>query len=429
MKTLKVTLKQHTPLIHFQHDQYGATLRASEVKPKLDRFIIEKLGGGIYDNVKAQVKNTYPQLFIPKEGVFALNYKLKISSDIVKEYLIASYLSEKDKTTLRNLDINYLDNTPYFAQEKQNKEIVYTRNIEFWNNIGSKGVMLENIILRVSSNNNIIEIIARHIQSFFLYENFGNRQNKGFGCFEVTGIFSDSSEKSQKLQNNEYLLRQNFFFCYKKDLHSNDLNTIFSTINNDYKLLKSGRNRPYAKSKLMLYFLKDINEYGYRMRWEKAFFKDNIDDVYQKDDHDNYYLQSNRNVNTQYAENDRFYYIRALLGVANQYEFLLQNPPEPNKKLVISVNGDDSGVERFKSPIIFKVMNGCIYLAGNQIDSNILNKRFKYYVTIQSDPSWKNDPIEDSLRTPSSFDLKDFLRWAMRDKTNNASLGYKSLSL
>ena len=44
MKTLTVTLKQHTPLIHFQHDQYGATLRASEVKPKLDKFILTKLG-------------------------------------------------------------------------------------------------------------------------------------------------------------------------------------------------------------------------------------------------------------------------------------------------------------------------------------------------------------------------------------------------
>ena len=44
MHTLKVTLKQHTPLIHFQHDQEGATLRASEVKPKLDRFILTRLG-------------------------------------------------------------------------------------------------------------------------------------------------------------------------------------------------------------------------------------------------------------------------------------------------------------------------------------------------------------------------------------------------
>lgn len=449
MKTLKVTLKQHTPLIHFQHDQYGATLRASEVKPKLDEFIISREFGNSYENCKHYLlgykystKKSETEREIDEinlnEGLKqkfetsnyrALNYKLKISSDIVDEYLIASYLSERDKVTLRNMGINYLENTPYFAQEKQNKDIVSTRNIVSWNNIGSKGVMLDNINLIVSSNNNIIGIIARHIQSFFLYENFGNRQNKGFGCFEVTGIFSGGSERTQELRANEYLLRQNFLFCYKKNLQSNDLNTIFSTINNDYKLLKSGRNRPYAKSKLMLYFLKDVNEYGYRMRWEKAFFKDNVDDVYQKDDHDNYYLQSNRNAATQYEENDRFYYIRALLGVANQYEFLLQNPPEPNKKLVISVDGDDSGVNRFKSPIIFKVLNGCIYLAGNQIDPDILNKRFKYYVTIQSDISWRNDPIESPLRTPSTFDLKKFIQWAMRDNTNNASLGYESLSL
>ncbi|MEL7223220.1 MAG: hypothetical protein AAGJ93_17980, partial [Bacteroidota bacterium] len=34
-------LKQHTPLIHFQHEQSGATLRATEVKAKLDRFILD----------------------------------------------------------------------------------------------------------------------------------------------------------------------------------------------------------------------------------------------------------------------------------------------------------------------------------------------------------------------------------------------------
>jgi len=36
MYKLEFTLKQHTPIIHFQHDQDGATLRATEVKPKLD---------------------------------------------------------------------------------------------------------------------------------------------------------------------------------------------------------------------------------------------------------------------------------------------------------------------------------------------------------------------------------------------------------
>ena len=48
MHKLEIKLKQHTPMIHFQHDQEGATLRASEVKPKLDRFILTRLGNGDY---------------------------------------------------------------------------------------------------------------------------------------------------------------------------------------------------------------------------------------------------------------------------------------------------------------------------------------------------------------------------------------------
>lgn len=49
MKTLKVTLKQHTPLIHFQHDQYGATLRASEFKPRFDKYLTQTIERGNYD--------------------------------------------------------------------------------------------------------------------------------------------------------------------------------------------------------------------------------------------------------------------------------------------------------------------------------------------------------------------------------------------
>ena len=41
MPKLTVKLKQHTPLIHFQAEQDGATLRATELKPKLDKFLVE----------------------------------------------------------------------------------------------------------------------------------------------------------------------------------------------------------------------------------------------------------------------------------------------------------------------------------------------------------------------------------------------------
>ncbi len=63
------TLKQHTPIIHFQPEQSGATLRATELKPKLDRFLIEKV-----DNLP--IKTT-------KDGKRRyLDYKVKIEPNL-----------------------------------------------------------------------------------------------------------------------------------------------------------------------------------------------------------------------------------------------------------------------------------------------------------------------------------------------------------
>ena len=44
MYKLEFELEQHTPIIHFQARDAGATLRASEVKPKLDKFILTQIG-------------------------------------------------------------------------------------------------------------------------------------------------------------------------------------------------------------------------------------------------------------------------------------------------------------------------------------------------------------------------------------------------
>ena len=61
-------LKAHTPLIHFQYNQSGATLRATEVKPKLDRFLLDKL------------KNRKIPSYWFVEKTKALNYKLHIEA-------------------------------------------------------------------------------------------------------------------------------------------------------------------------------------------------------------------------------------------------------------------------------------------------------------------------------------------------------------
>ena len=72
---VEFTLKQHTPIIHFQSDQVGATLRATELKPKFDRFLINY----VFKNDKKQ----YQEYLIDKDKN-ALNYKVKIEQDISK---------------------------------------------------------------------------------------------------------------------------------------------------------------------------------------------------------------------------------------------------------------------------------------------------------------------------------------------------------
>ena len=78
MNTLTIRLKQHTPLIHFQHDQEGATLRASEVKPKLDKYILTQLGGGDYEKGKAEAKSK--GWLVGKGEHYALDYKMRIEA-------------------------------------------------------------------------------------------------------------------------------------------------------------------------------------------------------------------------------------------------------------------------------------------------------------------------------------------------------------
>ena len=178
-------------------------------------------------------------------------------------------------------------------------------------------------------------------------------------------------------------------------------------------MLKSGKSRPYAKSKLMLYGLES------NKRWDKKFFKKQVNEEFDNEDGDPYVLlDKHNNMDRKKNNNESYYYLRALLGLAGQYEFLLENPPgdDNRNKLIISVDGGE--VERFKSPIFFKVINNILYLAANPISPEILNKQFNFYVNIQGDDGYENEQI-DVLSTPSQFDLIGFLDFAMSDRTLN----------
>lgn len=401
MEKITVTLKQHTPLIHFQHEQDGATLRASEVKPKLDKFIINKLGN---EDSSAKKEN------------HSLQYKVKIVKDKIgesKQYMIASYLNDKNIVQLNNRGIQVISNSPYFAQESENKNVISHRTD--WNKVSKKGLYfsghIEVTITIFHKLDTITNALKNYIQDFFIVHNFGTRQSKGFGSFSVSKIVHTSDagiEANIQLKSIEQILKNNYIFVYKKEILP-DFNTIFSTINNDYKLIKSGTSRPYSKSKLMLYF----NRSG--IRWEKKFIKCFFTDAYEDKKGDCYILKSSRAPNyTNGDEELNYMYVRALLGLAEQYEFLLENPPlEDNRnKLIVKIKSDS--IQRYQSPLLYKVYDEAIFLVGNDVHEQMKGASFSLLVNIQEDLGYKDDLLGNtSLVTPLSFSLPEFMHFAL----------------
>lgn len=173
MKTLKVTLKQHTPLIHFQHEQDGATLRASEVKPKLDRFLLGKLGGGDYSDGIKDAKNR--GWLIGKGEHPALDYKLKI---IPEGKIVGMSLQKKQgpvdqKWTTEDFPLLLAN----MGERNSNDELV---NFSMY-----KSVIIH---LTCIKKEDLYKELMEQFPYFIANTNFGQRSNKGFGSFTIEYI-------------------------------------------------------------------------------------------------------------------------------------------------------------------------------------------------------------------------------------------------
>ena len=195
MKALKVTLKQHTPLIHFQHDQYGATLRASEVKPKLDRFILTKLGKGNYELGCEEAKEK--GWLIGKGTHPALNYKIQVHPKDKIDLSLQNKINREKKHTTEDF--------PLLLANMGGRDSVD----ELVNFSMYKTVYLEIFTLK----DNLCEKMKNYIPFFFAKTNFGQRSNKGFGCFTVTYMDDDQGKVSvNTFGDNPYIIPENTWY-------------------------------------------------------------------------------------------------------------------------------------------------------------------------------------------------------------------------
>lgn len=433
---LTFTLKQHTPIIHFQHDQEGATLRATEVKPKLDRFILTKLGDGNYQaGVEAARRANY---LVGKHN--ALDYKISFSThgEQIKFLPLPLGLSsrnnpDREKNLVAylleqfDMEVTVLEPTLYFANSDKIKFRGQNvdENLSKFEDIKYALQQTEPIQGSVRTLNiGLAGLVRNALTEFFLCNNFGTRQNKGFGSFTVDPITGLPRNASPTL---------NSIFSFKSRARIQDISHIFKFIKDEYQLLKSGTSKPnYSKSNLFEYFVNNVTP---PIRWEKRYIKQFITRRGNNIDGKNLFssrfaaVDKDAITNNYYNEvadrqTNEYRFVRALLGLAEQYEFLIfdaNGGVDFRDKYSVSVKhipqqGSD-GIERFKSPLFFKVIDGVIYLRADDSYRQLLDQNFEFTLKLKS--NGRITRTMPPIPVPSSFDINDFLSNYLSDHWTN----------
>lgn len=356
MGKITILLKQHTPMLHFQYEQYGATLRATEVKPKLDKFILTKLGNGKYhEGINKARKDNW---LIGNDNGSALDYKMRITPIGEKKEGI-SLISEKGPKSYAPFFGNIGDDTHL-------KDLV----------IYPQGVYLTILTL----NPNLQSYITKElICEFFAYTNFGTRQSKGFGSFYI------HPKDLYYLPINTFLGKSTIlqsFFRTKED-------SLFTDIDQFYKSIRSGVY-PFKKNQ---YVASAMNTYIFAIKkknWDKTTIRKVIDG--------------------NPIPNDAKLY-RDLLGLATLCNYGHKGG---------SISKEISNIERFKSPIFIKPISDTnndfnVYIGYFQIpdDENILGKKVRITGDNIDIKGAVNKDFSFDMYTPSiqDFDLSHYMNF------------------
>lgn len=363
----KFLLKAQSPLIHFQHDESGATLRATEVKPKLDAFLIKKSRAKELNISKWYINDTD-----------ALNYKM---SFVAKK----QDCFEPNKIYYGNMGI------------KNEKEKAYCLF----------GDCELEIVCMIPA---LMKEIDACIDEFFVCTNFGRMQNKGFGSFVTARSVYKSDDIGGILARNAEAKA-----CYAiSGFQFNDFDAMFNAIAMVYSVMKSGVNHTgfrgsdaYHRSYLFEYCHEKL-----QIGNEKAAMKKEKVSPYDSNGEP---IKNPKNLRTFSEQgNQENKYVRALLGVGEQIEYIADFEYKatksgkmkwiPSRKEKITISNQD--IERLASPIFFKIINGTVYIVAKRIDNRIFGKNFTF--------TNSNTNQKITLPVPEAFDIDDFLNWFVK---------------
>lgn len=383
-------LEQHSPLIHFQHAQSEACLRASEVKPKLDAFIREH-AASIFSDLPAEKQEKYRKVvnraFVVDPDlrqIPASLYKMHFRGTPQTYYLLHSgklkdyQIQQAQQRLGHGKELQGLQYMPYFADNDKIRKQQFDAT--------KLGVRYEQVTGSIFSYDvNVLAVIKRCLPYFFASVNFGSRTSKGFGSFTLAALNGKSmslnvdSFKEQLDKNNDWVFVQRVATVGRG--RSSDQKVI-QELNDIYRHLKFKPQRNGGdSSEIRDYFgEKDIS-------WEKSYITEEV-------------VKRPQRRLVDYSNDPHRKYVRALLGLAEIHDY---------QQLKVTVNITDVGgpngakaIERFPSPITFKIFQNHIFLCAREVPNALLGRTFEFTSSQDSNTRLR-------LSVPSEFSIKDFL--------------------
>lgn len=347
-------LVQHTPLIHFQHSEPHACLRATEVKPKLDRFLIEQL-----EKDDRFGDGRWKKWFVGDGSQQSFDYMMRITPNSEQvdrtqsiERAIARAEYRPPNASLHEIHKNY------FGNMASGNNIQDTIRETFKESLFYKDGLTLTIRCFIPE---LLTFIDEHIRGFFMMHNFGTRQRKGFGSFTV-----DISTKPNEPKGFDLVGKYcpNAYYC-KLD---NDVNAdaLLDAVWVISAFLRSGFNRGegnYVRGFVFRYFQREKNP----LANDKAFVKQQV--------LRNVYNEATRGEHLHpYGNNVRYRYVRGLLGTNENSRFC--RAPNAHTPVYDIYTHSAEGIERFPSPLLFKPIGKFVFILPQKMPDEIFGSEF-----------------------------------------------------
>lgn len=355
-------LVQHTPLIHFQHSEPHACLRATEVKPKLDRFLIEQL-----EKDDRFGDGRWKKWFVGDGSQQSFDYMMRITPNSEQVERTHSIENGIERAIARaehrppNASFHEIHKN-YFGNMASGNNIQDTIRETFKESLFYKDGLTLTIRCFIPE---LLTLIDEHIRGFFMMHNFGTRQRKGFGSFTV-----DISTKPNEPKGFDLVGKYcpNAYYC-KLD---NDVNAeaLLDAVWVISAFLRSGFNRGegnYVRGFVFRYFQREKNP----LANDKAFVKQKV--------LRNVYDEATRGEHLHpYGNNVRYRYVRGLLGTNENSRFCRDPRGETREDLTVHniYIHSAEGVERFPSPLLFKPIGKFVFILPQKMPDEIFGSEF-----------------------------------------------------